>query len=580
MSYLGNNPTNPVVQSTHQVLDLITFNGSSSTFALTVSGVAQSVTSTANVIITVNGVLQAPGVAYNISGTNIVFTSVPNSGASFSGIVLGNSYETNVPLANSVGPTQLQFGAVDLAGDKVTGILPVVDGGTGATTTAAARTSLGAQATLVSGTSIKTLNSVSLLGSGNIALDTSLLRSERTSNTIISVANKGSFIDITSGTFTQTFAAATTLGSGWYCYLKNSGTGDITLDPNGSELIDGLNGFVMYPDECRLLQCDGVALRSIVINKFSKVFLTSGIFTVPPGYSAFDVDGVGGGQGGQGGRGGSTSINTSAGVGGFSGVHGAGGAYLRSVIQFTAFGSSVSALIGAGGVGSAGSSGGPAYIAGSGGGLSATTADGGSGGDTSLGTLFIAPGSSASSFSGLELGGALSGQRSIRSGPAGGDAAAGSSGGGRDASAPSPTTFSFSGGGAYSAVTTTGGGGIAGTNGTPGVASPSTTAGTAGLAGGSGVSSSLFSGTAGGGGGGGAGGGGGRSSESGGGAGGAGGAGGDGGGAGAGGGGGGGGGGSGATGGLNPAAANSAAAGGAGGAGGNGSAGFLRIMGA
>jgi hypothetical protein len=143
MSYLGNNPTNPVVQSTHQVLDLITFNGSSSTFALTVSGVAQSVTSTANVIITVNGVLQAPGVAYNISGTNIVFTSVPNSGASFSGIVLGNSYETNVPLANSVGPTQLQFGAVDLAGDKVTGILPVVDGGTGATTTAAARTSLG-----------------------------------------------------------------------------------------------------------------------------------------------------------------------------------------------------------------------------------------------------------------------------------------------------------------------------------------------------------------------------------------------------------------------------------------------------
>jgi hypothetical protein len=143
MSYLGNNPTNPVVQSTHQVLDLITFNGSSSTFALTVSGVAQSVTSTANVIITVNGVLQAPGVAYNISGTNIVFTSVPNSGASFSGIVLGNSYETNVPLANSVGPTQLQFGAVDLAGDKVTGILPVVDGGTGAATAAAARTSLG-----------------------------------------------------------------------------------------------------------------------------------------------------------------------------------------------------------------------------------------------------------------------------------------------------------------------------------------------------------------------------------------------------------------------------------------------------
>ena len=56
---------------------------------------------------------------------------------------------------------------------NVTGTVAVANGGTGSTTSAGALTNLGAQAALVSGTNIKTVNSNSLLGSGNLSISAS-----------------------------------------------------------------------------------------------------------------------------------------------------------------------------------------------------------------------------------------------------------------------------------------------------------------------------------------------------------------------------------------------------------------------
>lgn len=126
-----------------------------------------------------------------------------------------------------------------------------------------------------------------------------LPRSVRTSNTIFSIADGGHFIDITSGTFSQTFTAAATLADGWWVFLRNSGTGNITLDPNAAELIDGLASYVMYPGEARFVQCDGSAFTSVVIHPFNVAFTANGTFTKPPGYAYFDVIGWSGGNSGQ-----------------------------------------------------------------------------------------------------------------------------------------------------------------------------------------------------------------------------------------------------------------------------------------
>lgn len=90
-----------------------------------------------------------------------------------------------------------------------------------------------------------------------------VVRSARTSNTMLGVDDRATLIDITSGTFSQTFDAAVTLTAGWWCWLRNSGTGTVTLDPDGAELIDGAATATVAPGFTVLVMCSGTALHTV-----------------------------------------------------------------------------------------------------------------------------------------------------------------------------------------------------------------------------------------------------------------------------------------------------------------------------
>ena len=89
-------------------------------------------------------------------------------------------------------------------GLQLANALSIGNGGTGATTAGAALTNLGAQATLVSGTSIKTVNSTSLLGSGDVAVQPTLV-----SATNIKTINGASILGSGDLTVTGSFTGGT-----------------------------------------------------------------------------------------------------------------------------------------------------------------------------------------------------------------------------------------------------------------------------------------------------------------------------------------------------------------------------------
>lgn len=76
-------------------------------------------------------------------------------------------------------------------------------------------------------------------------------------------ADYGKLIDCTgSGGWTLAIDAVATLGVFAFAY-RNSTSGTITIDPNGSETIDGVATLAIAPGESGIVVCDGVELTTV-----------------------------------------------------------------------------------------------------------------------------------------------------------------------------------------------------------------------------------------------------------------------------------------------------------------------------
>ena len=112
------------------------FNSSTQTFALTVSSSAVSPVKADQLIINIGGVAQNPGVDYTISGSDITFTTAPDAGLDFYGVLLGGSTNLTEAATGTVRPDSLSSGAPswNTSGDLlVTGVTTIANTGTAST---------------------------------------------------------------------------------------------------------------------------------------------------------------------------------------------------------------------------------------------------------------------------------------------------------------------------------------------------------------------------------------------------------------------------------------------------------------
>lgn len=65
------------------------------------------------------------------------------------------------------------------------------------------------------------------------------------------------------GTWSLVFAAAATLGDGWWCAVKNEGAGVITLDPDAAELVDGAATLALAAGQSCIVYSNGAALKTV-----------------------------------------------------------------------------------------------------------------------------------------------------------------------------------------------------------------------------------------------------------------------------------------------------------------------------
>lgn len=157
----------------------------------------------------------------------------------------------------------------------------------------------------------------------------------KSANYTVIASDRGEIIQCTA-TLELALTAAATLGASFSFVVNNTGSGTVTINPNGTELIDGQATKVIGGNQSAVIYCDGTGFYTVGLSAggFSnmQVFTSSDGFTTPASTTKLKVTVVGGG--GNGGNGTTspqpvTPIRNRGGGGG-------GGGYAQAVVPVSA----------------------------------------------------------------------------------------------------------------------------------------------------------------------------------------------------------------------------------------------------
>ena len=95
-------------ESYYNISQSFSGNGSTTAFTLQDSGGTAVVPGNEeNLMISISGVVQEPGVAYTVSGSTITFTGAPASSDTFFGVMLGDVQTVGTPTDSTVSASSL-----------------------------------------------------------------------------------------------------------------------------------------------------------------------------------------------------------------------------------------------------------------------------------------------------------------------------------------------------------------------------------------------------------------------------------------------------------------------------------------
>lgn len=141
----------------------------------------------------------------------------------------------------------------------VTGTLPIANGGTGQTTANAALNALLPSQSGQSGKFLTTDGTDTSWATAGGGSSTLTIQNKTGAYTVVA-GDLGTIINCTSGTFTVALGAAATLGVGFNCWIWNTGDGTVTIDPSGSETIDGTGTtYILRPRAGVQIVCNGTS---------------------------------------------------------------------------------------------------------------------------------------------------------------------------------------------------------------------------------------------------------------------------------------------------------------------------------
>jgi len=117
------------------------------------------------------------------------------------------------------------------------------------------------------GASASSENAANLAGLGLKAIATTLNQSidvaTFNSNYTAGIPDRAKAFVWTGGSGTFGLTAAPTLGADWFVQVRNNGSGDLTIDPNSSETINGQATLILSPGDSAIVITDGLEFWTI-----------------------------------------------------------------------------------------------------------------------------------------------------------------------------------------------------------------------------------------------------------------------------------------------------------------------------